>query len=187
VRDFCGLIENTALMKKPQSPKKVPKSAPKGVLKKHLKAKVPAPQAEAPPRVLMALEAAWKNRLLAHAPYSGFQVGAGLMTKSGRIFSGCNVENASYGGTVCAERVAILSAVAQGEQEFSDIVVVTDAAQPAYPCAFCLQVMAEFFDPETKIWVANLKGIHSVHRFVELLPKPFGPRQLKVAAKVVKA
>lgn len=165
-------------MKKKSTPLKKQKTIQKTIQKTKKTS-----QLEAPAKVLMALEAAWTNRLRAHAPYSGFQVGAALVTASGRVISGCNVENASYGGTVCAERVAIFTAVAQGEMKFSDVVVVTDAQQPAFPCAFCLQVMAEFCDPEMKVWVANLQGIQSVHQFGELLPKPFGPKQLKVANK----
>lgn len=141
-----------------------------------------------------ALLSAVRARKLAYAPYSGFQVGAAVITtarargtKSGaraaQIYSGSNVENASYGGTVCAERVAIFKAVADGLTEFSDIVVVTDATQPAFPCGFCRQVMAEFFAPETTVWIANLDGIQSKHTFAELLPKPFGPKQLKKAKK----
>lgn len=131
-----------------------------------------------PPKILKAFASAKAVRLNAHAPYSKFQVGAGLVTSNGTVVTGCNVENASYGGTVCAERIAIFKAVSEKQTTFSDIVVVTDAAEPAYPCAFCLQVMAEFFDPETKIWVADLNAVRSVHTFKDLLPKPFGPRQL---------
>ncbi len=118
------------------------------------------------------------TRLNAHAPYSKFQVGAALITKTGEIVTGCNVENASYGATVCAERIAIFKAVTEKQRSFSAIVIITDAAEPAPPCAFCLQVMAEFFEPTTKIWLADLKSIRSVHSFKSLLPVPFGPRQL---------
>lgn len=122
--------------------------------------------------------AAVEARGLAYAPYSKFQVGAALITSDHQTVLGCNVENASYGGTVCAERVAIWKSVSEGVREFTDIVVVTDAPKPAFPCAFCLQVMAEFFEPETKIWIADLSRIHGVHAFKDLLPQPFGPRQL---------
>lgn len=120
-------------------------------------------------------------RKRAHAPYSGFKVGAALVTAKGRVYCGCNVENASYGGTVCAERVAILKAVSEGESDFHGILVVTDADRPAFPCALCLQTMAEFFRPQARIAIADLKGVVSEHRFDELLPKSFGPRQLKKA------
>lgn len=128
-----------------------------------------------------AHQAAKKARSGAYAPYSKFKVGAALVTSTGRVYTGCNVENASYGGAVCAERVAILKAVSDGQKKFSEIVVVTDAEEPAVPCAFCLQVMAEFFAPETRILVANLKGVVSENTFKELLPRPFGPQQLKNA------
>lgn len=131
-----------------------------------------------PASVTKAYAAARKVRASAHAPYSKFKVGAVLIGKSGATFTGCNIENASYGGTVCAERVAILKAVSEGEDKFADIVVVTDGAAPAFPCALCLQVMAEFFDSKTKIWIADLEDIRSVHTFAELLPVPFGPKQL---------
>ncbi len=128
--------------------------------------------------VRRAFKAAVEARKAAHAPYSKFRVGAGLLTTTGKIFAGCNVENCSYGGTICAERTAIVKAVSEGETEFTDIVVVTDANEPAFPCGFCLQVMAEFFTDDTWIWIANTRGFKSVHSFRELVPKPFGPRQL---------
>ncbi len=131
-----------------------------------------------PASVTKAHAAARKVRESAHAPYSKFKVGAALISASGELFTGCNVENASYGGTVCAERVAILKAVSEGALEFADIVVVTEGAAPAFPCALCLQVMAEFFSPKTKIWIADPKAVSSVHTFSELLPVPFGPKQL---------
>ena len=132
-----------------------------------------------PPKIQRAHAAAVEARKVAHAPYSKFRVGAALITASGKLVTGCNIENASYGGTVCAERVAIWKSVSSGVSEFVDIVVVTDVKVPAFPCAFCLQVMAEFFAPETRIWIADTRKMHSVHSFVELLPKPFGPRQLR--------
>jgi cytidine deaminase len=136
---------------------------------------------EIPEIVREAFLVAKRSRRLAHAPYSKFKVGAGLVTDHGEIIGGCNIENASYGGTVCAERVAIMKAVSEGRTRFKEIVVVTDAKDPAFPCAFCLQVMAEFFTPETRIWVADSKRIRFENRFVDLLPKPFGPKQLKAA------
>lgn len=122
-----------------------------------------------------------RARKLAHAPYSKFKVGAALKSKTGDTLLGCNVENASYGATVCAERVAIFKAVSTGVTKFTDIVVVTDTKNPASPCALCLQVMAEFFDSGTKIWVGDTKKIYNVYDFKELLPLPFGPRELDKA------
>ncbi|MES2856021.1 MAG: cytidine deaminase [Bdellovibrionota bacterium] len=133
------------------------------------------------PLVQKAFKAALSTRARAHAPYSKFKVGAALVTTAGEIFTGCNVENASYGGTVCAERTAILKAVSEGEKKFSTIVVVTDAKNPATPCAFCLQVMAEFLPPKATIWIGDLKGLKTSYTFAELLPHPFGPNQLKDA------
>ncbi len=134
-----------------------------------------------PAAIQKAYAVALSARAGAYAPYSKFKVGAALLTKDGEVISGCNVENASYGGTVCAERTAILKAVSSGKKKFSSVVVVTDAATPATPCALCLQVMAEFFQADTRIWVGDLKGIKSSYTFAELLPHPFGPAQLKDA------
>ena len=108
-------------------------------------------------------ESARDTREGAYAPYSKFKVGAALAIKGGGYVTGCNVENASYGGTVCAERVAILKAVSEGAKKFTDIVVVTDAKTPASPCALCLKVIAEFFEPDTKIWVADLKSVKACY------------------------
>ena len=127
-------------------------------------------------------QAAKLARTRSYSPYSKFKVGAALITKQGQVFSGCNVENASYGGAVCAERTSILKAVSEGFTKFEEIVIVTESLKaPAYPCALCLQVMAEFFSPKTRIKIANLKGIVAEHHFIDLLPHPFGPEQLKAA------
>lgn len=90
------------------------------------------------------MDAAWQVREHAYAPYSHFKVGAALRTDDGRIFTGCNVENISFGLTNCAERVAIESAVAAGARAFECIIVVADTAEPISPCGACRQVMAEF-------------------------------------------
>ena len=130
-----------------------------------------------PAKIASAYQKALAVRLKAHAPYSKFQVGAALVGRS--VVTGCNVENASYGGTVCAERIAIFKAVSEDSvKTVTDLIVVTDASEPAFPCAFCLQVMAEFFDPSLKVWLGDLKDLRSIHTFGELLPHPFGPMQL---------
>lgn len=118
------------------------------------------------------LELAKEARFQAHAPYSGFKVGAALSTSSGQVFTGANVENASYGLTVCAERTAVLKAVSEGETNFCDLVVVTDADQPVLPCGACLQVLAEFCG-HLPILTVNLKGKKLEQDLSELLPQPF--------------
>ena len=119
--------------------------------------------------------AAKEARENAHAPYSEFQVGAALKLRDQEeLVLGCNVENASYGLTICAERNAFFHAIAQYrhiDPEF--IVIVTDANPPAPPCGLCLQAMAEFCQPTFEIYLANLKGIQEKLLLKDLLPKPF--------------
>jgi cytidine deaminase len=107
----------------------------------------------------------------AYAPYSSFKVGAALLTKSGRIFTGCNVENASFGLSICAERVAIFSAVSAGELQFEKLVVVANTDSPVSPCGACRQVMSEFGDFE--VLLVNTRGEVVRTRVSELLPRAF--------------
>jgi cytidine deaminase len=107
----------------------------------------------------------------AYAPYSNFKVGAALLTKSGRIFTGCNVENASFGLSICAERVAIFSAVSAGELQFEKLVVVANTDSPVSPCGACRQVMSEFGDFE--VLLVNTRGEVVRTRVSELLPRAF--------------
>ena len=105
-----------------------------------------------------------------YAPYSRFPVGAALRTSSGRIFCGCNVENLSFGLTICAERAAVFAAIAAGETQFEAIAVVADSVQPVTPCGACRQVLAEF-SSDLKICSANLQGQSYVTTIAELLPR----------------
>ena len=108
---------------------------------------------------------------LAYAPYSGFQVGAALATRTGQIFTGCNVENVSLGLTICAERSAIATAVANGIRDFVAIAVVTGGKKPAIPCGACRQVLAEF-TPNIKVVSATIAGELQEYDLAELLPFP---------------
>jgi len=119
------------------------------------------------------LDQAIEARKKAYAPYSKFQVGAALLTKDKQVFFGCNIENASYGLTNCAERTAIFKAVSEGEKEIEAIVVVGDTEGPIAPCGACRQVMAEFCDKDTKIILANLNGATAETTIDELLPGAF--------------
>jgi cytidine deaminase len=110
-------------------------------------------------------------RLLAYAPYSKFSVGAALVTKAGKIYTGCNVENVSLGLTICAERSAIATAIAQGSKDFVAIAVVTAGKKPAIPCGACRQVLAEF-NPSMKVLAATVDGTVQEFDLAELLPFP---------------
>lgn len=122
-----------------------------------------------------ALKRASAARGHAHVPYSNFPVGAAVkLSGSDEIIAGCNIENASFGATVCAERTAIFSAVAaHGEVEFDFLMVLTEADPPAVPCALCLQVMAEFCSPEMPVHLASPRGVERTLRLEDLLPEPF--------------
>jgi cytidine deaminase len=112
-----------------------------------------------------------KVRENAYAPYSGFKVGAALFSESGKIYVGCNVENASYGLTICAERAAIYNAISKGERAFKAIVICSDETNPVPPCGACLQVMAEFGDFD--VFSFNLEGKFLQMRLSDLLPYTF--------------
>jgi len=114
-------------------------------------------------------------RQQAHVPYSHFSVGAALQTTSGQVFTGCNVENASYGLTICAERGAVMKAVSEGARDFEAIAVVSENG--VTPCGACRQVLAEF-NLELRVIVADLEGNSRAYRLSELLPQAFLPDHL---------
>lgn len=134
---------------------------------------------------LELLEEAKKARLKAYTPYSNFKVGAALLTKSGKVYLGCNIENATYTPTNCAERTAFFKAVSEGEREFEKIAIVgakdgEDANVMCSPCGVCRQVMMEFCDPkEFQIILANGKNTCRVMTLEELLPCGFSSSNLK--------
>jgi cytidine deaminase len=124
-------------------------------------------------RELIALAA--RAREQAYAPYSEYAVGAALLARSGRVYTGCNVENAVYSLTICAERNALFKAVSEGEREFEAIAVVT--ANGGTPCGSCRQVLAEF-SADTRVLIATPNELVSESRVADLLPSAFGPRDL---------
>ena len=113
-----------------------------------------------------------KARENAVAPFSKYKVGAALITKSGKVYRGCNVENCTYALTVCAERVALLTALAAGEREFTSIAVVTQSEQPGTPCGPCRQLMWEYCG-DIDVSLANLNGKRIDYKLSTLFPHPF--------------
>lgn len=124
------------------------------------------------------IEAAEKARENSYAPYSKFRVGAAVETKAGKIYSGCNIENASYGITVCGERVAVWKALSEGEREFSQIAVVVDTEELTPPCGVCRQIIWEFCG-NIPVTLANLSGKSETLMMEDLLPRAFGRRFLE--------
>ncbi|HEX8567241.1 MAG TPA: cytidine deaminase [Pyrinomonadaceae bacterium] len=124
------------------------------------------------------VEAASAVRENSYAPYSKFRVGAAVETKDGKIYSGCNIESASYGLTVCGERVAIWKAVSEGEHEFKQIAVVVDTEELTPPCGVCRQILWEFCG-NVPVTLANLNGKSETVMMEDLLPRAFGRRFLE--------
>ena len=122
------------------------------------------------------IEKAKKVRQNAYAPYSQFKLGSAILTRDGKIYTGANVENSSYGLTVCAERTALYCAVSQGERDFVKIALVSDRENPATPCGACCQVLSEF-NPNMEIICANLEGVVKKFSLGKLLPSPFGTKR----------
>lgn len=123
------------------------------------------------------IAAARAVRERAVADFSGFKVGAALETADGQIITGCNIENASYGLTICAERVAVFKALSEGHRAFRRIVVVADTASPTPPCGACRQILWEF-GGDLEVILANLAAVTATLRMTELLPLPFDRRLL---------
>ena len=124
------------------------------------------------------IEAAQNARLQAVAPFSGFPVGAAVRSESGKIYTGCNIESASYGLTVCAERVAIWKALSEGERHFTELAVVADTETLTPPCGTCRQIIWEFARGATIVF-ANLDGKSEEFHMADLLPRAFDARFLK--------
>ena len=121
------------------------------------------------------------NKMLskAYIPYSKFPVGAALVTKEGKIYTGCNIENASYGLCNCAERTAIFKAVSEGERDFSYFVITGETDGPISPCGACRLVIAEFCDPKMPVLLTNVKGDEKEVTVEQLLPGAFTIDDLK--------
>ena len=125
--------------------------------------------------LILQAKDAMKN---AYAPYSRFKVGAAVLTKDGVVFKGCNIENASYGATNCAERTAIFKAVSEGHREFEKIAIVASSGDYASPCGICRQVLAEFM-PEGKVILYSEETGMVTYTVRELLPAGFGKADIK--------
>lgn len=114
----------------------------------------------------------------AYVPYSKFQVGAALLTKDGKVYQGCNIENAAYSMANCAERTAFFKAISEGDLQFEMLAVVADTPGPVSPCGACRQVIAEFCSPEMKVVLTNLKGDIQETTVAQLLPGAFNSEDL---------
>jgi cytidine deaminase len=128
------------------------------------------------------IEAAQRARLQSVAPFSKFLVGAAVRTENGKVYTGCNIESASYGLTVCAERVAIWKALSEGERHFTELAVVADTEVLTPPCGTCRQIIWEFAKSASIIF-ANLKGESETFHVKDLLPRAFDARFLKSAGQ----
>lgn len=125
--------------------------------------------------IMKAIEA----KEYAYVPYSHFRVGAALLTKSGKVYTGCNIENVSFGATNCAERTAVFKAVSEGEREFEKIVINGDHGDYLPPCGICRQVLLEFADASLQVILANDAQDYKITTLGELLPGAFGVENLQ--------
>lgn len=119
----------------------------------------------------------------ASVQFSGFKVGAALLTKTGKVYKGCNIEISTVGNSICAERNAVFKAISEGERDFEAIAVTADTQDYIYPCGICRQVLAEFCDDDFKIFCSNMNGEYELHLLKDLLPKTFRLRQYEEGAK----
>ncbi|WP_112181149.1 cytidine deaminase [Paraliobacillus zengyii] len=125
------------------------------------------------------IESAKEARKQAYIPYSKFAVGAALETRSGKVYLGCNIENAAYPVSLCAERVAIFKAISEGETEFKQLAVVADTDRAISPCGSCRQVMSEFFNQDVSVHITNLKNDLKTVTIDQLLPYSFQATDMK--------
>ena len=123
------------------------------------------------------IKEALKAKEMAYVPYSNFNVGAALLTEDGKLYTGCNIENASFSPTICAERTAVFKAVSEGHRKIKEIAVVGDS-HFSYPCGVCRQVLREFGKNAT-IYVANSEDEYREYKLDDLLPNSFGPDDLE--------
>ena len=121
---------------------------------------------------MQLISAAYEALKRSYSPYSKFRVGAALLTKSGKVYTGCNIENASYGATICAERTAIFKAVSEGFVDLDKIAIVSDTLDKTYPCGICLQVMNEFMKDGSVVLVDKFNNIEE-YKVKDLLPNGF--------------
>ena len=125
------------------------------------------------------LELAKEARDRSYSPYSHYSVGAALLTKDGKVYQGCNIENASFTPTICAERTAFFNAIYDGVREFSAIAIIGSGELPAFPCGVCRQVMSEFCDGDFVLTVSNVDGSEIVTETLDqMMPHRFGPKDL---------
>lgn len=116
---------------------------------------------------------AYEAREHSYSPYSHFRVGAALVTEEGKVYTGTNIENASYGATCCAERTAVFKAVSEGARKIRAIAICGDSPEYVYPCGICRQVLAEFGEPDMPVACCNTQGLYKVLTLSELIPNAF--------------
>jgi len=112
-------------------------------------------------------------REAAYSPYSGYNVGAALLCEDGTVYTGCNVENISYGGTICAERTAVVKAVSEGRTRYTKIAIAVSGNEPGIPCGICLQFLSEFVDRDFTIICGNCRNEFTVYSFAQIMPAVF--------------